>query len=214
MDIFDTISEFSAARGIFGGGFEARGGTCEGFGGFGFEEAGFAAVDAFAAFEGRGADSEVMVVVEGLVKFAGSGDAGTVFAASWRTCCNILEVTGVSGAFGAGLEGAVAGGFGSVFADADGLGAGDFGTAFVAWAWETEAIGFDATVDAIVDAFAGFGAAFVDFALVVDFFFSGNSISMRSEMTFLGLPLFLTTSADMLCNGLVRSGKPLKETLQ
>ena len=52
-----------------------------------------------------------------------------------------------------------------------------------------------------VDAFATgvFGLAFVDFALVVVFFaVSDISTSTGSEMTFLGLPLFFTTSADML----------------
>lgn len=44
-----------------------------------------------------------------------------------------------------------------------------------------------------------FGAAFVDFARVVVFFVaSGISTSTGSEMTFLGLPLFFTTSEDML----------------
>jgi hypothetical protein len=39
----------------------------------------------------------------------------------------------------------------------------------------------------------------VDFALVVVFFEpSGTSISTGSEIVFLGLPLFFTTSEDML----------------
>jgi hypothetical protein len=46
--------------------------------------------------------------------------------------------------------------------------------------------------------FTTFGAAFVDFARVVDFLVSGESTSTGSEMTFLGLPLFLATSEDML----------------
>lgn len=52
-----------------------------------------------------------------------------------------------------------------------------------------------------VFAFTGFDVvAFVDFARVVDFFVnSGISTSTGSEITFLGLPLFLTTSEDMLC---------------
>lgn len=48
-------------------------------------------------------------------------------------------------------------------------------------------------------AFTTFGAVFVDFALVVVFFVpSGTSVSTGSEIVFLGLPLFFTTSEDML----------------
>lgn len=208
VEIFDTISEFIAARGILGGGFEAAGGICEGFGvGIGFEEAGGAVLEGDVVFGGtEDADSGERVVGDGLENFAESGDSGTLFADSSRTCSNILEVSGVTGVFGAGFEGAGVGGFDSVFADADGLGAGDFGAVFVATGvfpadFDTvEAIGVSFVAVGVV--FAGFGAAFVDFALVVDFFFSGSSISIGSEMTFLGLPLFLTTSADMLCNEL------------
>ena len=68
------------------------------------------------------------------------------------------------------------------------------------------AIGFQAVLSVAGDfaevggpALTTFGAAFVDFALVVLFFASlGISISTGSEMTFLGLPLFFTTSEDML----------------
>jgi hypothetical protein len=50
--------------------------------------------------------------------------------------------------------------------------------------------------------FPAFGAAFVDFARVVVIFVSGTSTSTGSEMTFLGLPLFLATSEDILDGGL------------
>ncbi len=67
-------------------------------------------------------------------------------------------------------------------------------------------IGFSTTGD-FADvggaAFTTFGAAFVDFALVVVFFVpSGTSISTGVETAFLGLPLFFTTSEDMLAVGL------------
>lgn len=63
-------------------------------------------------------------------------------------------------------------------------------------------IGFSTTggfADADAFAVAVFGPAFVDFALAAVFFVvSSISTSMGSEMTFLGLPLFFTTSEDML----------------
>jgi hypothetical protein len=48
-----------------------------------------------------------------------------------------------------------------------------------------------------------FGAAFVDFARVAFFTTSGasTSTSTSSGMTFLGLPLFFTTSEDMVLVG-------------
>lgn len=125
------------------------------------------------------------VASDGFEDFAGSAGAGMVFADISRTFPNILDVSGVTGGFEAGFEGAGVGALDSVFVAAGVVGAGGFGA------------GFDAVV--IIGAFfAGLGAALVDFALVVDFFVSGKSISMGSEMTFLGLPLFLTISVDIL----------------
>jgi len=143
-----------------------------------------------------------IVVGDGFEDFAGSEGAGTVFADSSRTFSKIFDVSGVTGGFVVGFEGAGVGGLDSAFIDAAAVGAGGFGAGFATGGGV--AAGFDAVAAigaflvAVGAVFAGFGAAFVDFALVVDFFASGRSISMGSEMTFLGLPLFFTTSADML----------------
>jgi hypothetical protein len=212
-EIFDTISEFRAARGIFGGGFEATGGICEGFGvEMGFSVVGGTVVmgdgvfgDAEEVFVGGADEAGEMVIGDGLEGFGLSGDAGTLFADSSRTCFNILEVSGVTGGFGGGLEGTSVLDFDSAFGGevgAEGCGAGFVvGEAVPAGFDIVGAIGaFDVAIGVV---FTGFGIAFVDFARAVDFFFSGISISMGSEMTFLGLPFFLTTSADMLCIELV-----------
>lgn len=53
--------------------------------------------------------------------------------------------------------------------------------------------------------FAGFVAAFVDFARVVGAFTaSANPVSTGSATTFLGLPFVLTTSEDIACDQLAR----------
>jgi hypothetical protein len=174
--------------------------------GIGFSETGGVVVEeggAFAAveeaFEVCGEVSGEMVVGDGFEVLAGSGGAGTLFADSSRTFSKIFDVTG---GFEVGFGGAGVKAFDSVFADARVVGTGGFETVFATGGGF--AAGFDAVAAigaffvAIGVAFTGFGAAFVDFALLVDFFVSGKSTSMGSEMTFLGLPLFLTTSADML----------------
>ena len=132
------------------------------------------------------------VVDDSLEDFETFVGLGTLFEAISRTCSKILEVSGVTG----GFEGGVATGFVSDFAGGGLGGASDFEAVFAG-----DLAGLDGLTDvfaAIGVVFAAFGAAFVDFALVVDFFDSGRSISIGSEMIFLGLPLFLTTSADML----------------
>jgi hypothetical protein len=207
-EIFETISEFNAAIGILGGGLEAAGGIWAAFEvEIGFSEAGRGVVGGVdEVFEGCVEASDERVVGDGFEAFAVSAGAGTLFADRSRTFSNILEVSGVTGGFEVGFEGAAVGAFDSVFVDAALGGAGGFDALFATGG--ELAAGFDGIVGigvffvAIGIGFTGFGAAFVDFALVVDFFISGKSTSIGSEMTFLGLPLFLTTSADILCTDL------------
>jgi len=148
--------------------------------------------------------SDEIEVGDGLEDFDGFAAGGTVFEANSRTCSNILEVSGVTGGFDASFEGDVAGDFVSDFADG-GLGvAGGFEAVCAGGVVDFDGVaGFGAFFVAIGAVLVGFSAAFVDFALVVDFFVSGRSISIGSEMTFLGLPLFLTASADMLYTKIV-----------
>jgi hypothetical protein len=137
------------------------------------------------------------VMGDGLEYFDGSAGAGTVFEASSRTCSNIFEVSGVTGGFAAGFGGTAAGGFGAGFLVAE-VGGGGFEAGFAAGVAGVAATGVFFV--AVGVAFAVFGAAFVDFALVVDFLLSEISTSIGSEMTFLGLPLFLAISADISLN--------------
>jgi hypothetical protein len=126
-----------------------------------------------------------------------SGD-GTLFADSSRTLLRIFDVSGVTGAFAVAFVGA-AGGFGG--ATFGGTGGGDValgGTAGFVTGFRTAFSAIIGFGGAAADAFTAFGAAFVDFARVVDFLVSGTSTATGSEMAFLGLPLFLATSEDML----------------
>lgn len=164
--------------------------------------------DAGVGFEGfivgegaeRGFEAEEVVLVgnvvgDGFDDFAGSSGGATFFAESSRTLLRILDVSGVTGVLGcvfAGGSGVVSGAGGGLEV-AFGVGAG-------------ASIGFVADL-AAVDVFADaagfvlvvFAVALVDFAREVVFFVvSGISESMGSERTFLGLPLFFTTSEDIL----------------
>jgi len=147
--------------------------------------------------EGDGVGFETVVAADGREGFVGCSGDGTLFADSPRTLLRIFDVSGVTGVFAVAFVGVAVGFGGATFAGAGGdatLGGtagfvSGFGTGFSA------IIGFGG---AAVDAFTTFGAAFVDFARVVDFLVSGESTSTGSEMTFLGLPLFLATSEDML----------------
>lgn len=143
---------------------------------------------------------------------AGDGCCEDAFLASTSfNCCKILEDAGSSFTDTEGFSAVRAGLFPSGCAGAACFtvfeGSGAFGAAFGA---AELAIGFDASflgagafADALLTPFVTFGAAFVDFAReVVVFLVSGNSTSTGSIMTFLGLPLFLATSADMLNMGL------------
>ena len=142
-----------------------------------------------------------MVVGDGLEIVAESGGEGTLFAESSRAFSKIFDVAGVTGGFDVVFDGGGAEAFDSVFAGAEVVSAGGFEAVF-AIGEGVAAIGVFFV--AIGVAFTGFGAAFVDFALVVRVavFVSRKSTSMGSAMTFLGRPLFLTTSADMLSNKL------------
>jgi len=153
-----------------------------------------------------------VVADEGFEYFAGSAAGATVFAESSRTLFNILDVSGDTGVLttvfageGVGLCGATAGGAGSLETTFGGVGELAIGLDIV----------FSTTGDfADVEraGFTTFGAAFVDFALVVVFFVPSRiSISTGSEMTFLGLPLFFTTSEDMLVRELGWEGTSLRE---
>ena len=134
--------------------------------------------------------------------FEESGVPGTLFEDSSRTFSSILEVSGVTGVFVVVFDAVGVGGSESDFADEGGIGVEGFEAVF--GTGEGAAAAFDA-VGAIVAFFAAAGvvftgssAALVDFALVVDFFVSGRSTSMGSDITFLGRPLFLTASADIM----------------
>lgn len=189
--MLSTICEFRAANGTLGGGCGAFGGGVDGFGeidvGDGFEDlersAGGAAVFEAASsrtwlriFDVSGVTGDFAVVFvdsAGVVEFdcVGLGvDLGVIASAAFG---GVGDGEGVFGAgFGGGAEPEVVSGVAFMVREALG---------------EADLVG------------AGLGAALVDFDRVVAFFaFSGTSASTRSEMTFLGLPLFLTTSADML----------------
>jgi hypothetical protein len=135
----------------------------------------------------------------GVVVFVASAAEGAAFGCCSRSWLNIFDDSGDTGVLTIGF--AVAGGFfgGTAGDDPKGLFA-TFGTAGVL------AMGFTTGLTtgggfADVETFATgvFGAALVDFARVVVFFVaSGIPTSTGSEMTFLGLPLFFTTSEDML----------------
>jgi hypothetical protein len=143
--------------------------------------------------------------VKGFVDFAGSCVCIPVFSlAFWRSSSRIFDDSGVT--FTTGLD-AVLGGsafgvvgaacFEAFFCAIVEL-AGDFAVVVATG----EALG--ALVVALRGGFAGLIEAFVDLALVVAFIApSGISTSTASVMTFFGLPLFLTTSADMLGGKLV-----------
>ena len=205
-EIFETIWELSAAMGIFGAGFTASGGAFEGVGDFvggvggliGAEE-GFGIGLEGGAFDCmRGEALGAADVWEGFEGFVGSAGADTGFAEISRTLLNILDVSGVTGVFddvcGAAFGGIELGGVGA------------FVAAFCTWielvAGLETGVSIAGSFDVVVRVFAVTGfdtVAFVDFALVVDFFVdSGISTSTGSEMTFLGRPLFLATSEDML----------------
>jgi hypothetical protein len=96
---------------------------------------------------------------------------------------------------------AVAGGVfcGAAGDDPDGLFATFETVGILAMGFATGFTTGEGFADAETFATGVFGAAFVDFARVVVFFVaSGISTSTGSEMAFLGLPLFFTTSEDML----------------
>jgi hypothetical protein len=160
-------------------------------------------------FEDCEASLEEMLVGDGFEDVAESAGAGTLFADSSRTFSNILEASGFVGGFGGAFEASGVDCLDSVFEDGGGVGAEGFEAAFavggviVAGFDKVGAIGVFLVAVAVAVGFIALGAAFVDFALFVDFFSSGISSSTGSEMIFLGLPLFLTTSADMLDNELV-----------
>ena len=135
----------------------------------------------------------------GFEYFAGSTAGGAVFGYCSRNLFNIFDDSGVVELLTVGFARAGVGFCGGAVEDPRGLGA-TFGAASVL-AMGLD-IGFSTTGGfADVDAFAAgvFGPAFVDFArVVVCLVASGISTSTGSEMTFLGLPLFFTTSEDIL----------------
>lgn len=185
-----TICELRAARGTLGGGCGAFGGGVDGFG----------EMDVGDGFE----DLE-----------RSAGGAAAFEAASSRTWLRIFEVSGVTGDFavvlvegagavefdcvglGADLGVVAPAAFGGAGDDEGGVGA-DFGGFVELGAASGVAFMVREVLGLANFVGAGLGAALVDFDRVVAFFaFSGTSTSTRSEITFLGLPLFLTTSADM-----------------
>ena len=195
MEVAEAICEyFDPSMGFLG----AIGVAVEGNGDFGGVEVAFVCLT----------EEEKTVLGDDSEAFAGCEDTDTLFAENSRTCSNILEVSDVIEVFGVGFGDAWTEGWATAFGrSADEPGGEDFGACFAFV--EAEEAAFDAADAiglsiAVVEAVLGrFGAAFVDFVLAADFFFSGISISTKSEMTFLGLPLFLTTSADMLWDELV-----------
>lgn len=204
--IFDTISEFKEASGTWG--FVVGGAVAFGAGGgLGGDMFGFAAV---AVGSGRGvvvcgvgAGSESRCFGDGLEDSAASSDLRMVSWESSRTLLRILEVSGVTGVFGGCFAGA-----GGGVCDSGFFAGGDGAFEVVAFCGGRElAAGLDAEAFAGVAVFAlgvlDFeAAALVDFARIVDFLVvSGISDSTGSEMTFLGLPLFLAISEDIsYCN--------------
>ncbi len=133
----------------------------------------------------------------------GSAAEGAVFGCFPRNWLNIFEASGDTGVLTMGF--AVAGGF---FCGTAGEEPGGSFPTFemagvLAKAFATGFATGGGFADVETFATGVFGAALVDFALVVVFFVaSGISTSTGSEMTFLGLPLFFTTSEDMIDFGL------------
>jgi len=186
-------------------GFEAEGGG-GGFAatGIGFEEAGTgfkgALLELADVVVGRGAALVCATEApEGFEDLARSAVGGALLGYCSRRPFNILDDSGETGVLTVDFAGA-GGGFGCVSAGtAEGLATTFGGVAELAMGL---CIGFAAAGGfADVDALAvtDFGPAFVDFARVVVFLAaSGTSTSTGSEIPFLGLPLFFTTSADIL----------------
>jgi hypothetical protein len=139
----------------------------------------------------------------GVVVFVGSAAEGAAFGCCSRSRLNIFDDSGDTGVLTMGF--AVAGGYfgGTAGDDPKGLFA-TFGTAGVlAMGFATGLTTGGGFADVETFATGVFGAALVDFARVVVFFVaSGISTSIGSEMTFLGLPRFFTTSEDMLASEL------------
>jgi hypothetical protein len=210
--MFDTISEFKAAMGTggFGVGFVGGGGggfavADDGLNGTGIGFAGgLAELDdavvgegaAFVCIVFAGVGLEAIDGVDGFENFTASAAGGVVFGYCSRSLFNIFDVSGVVDVLTVGFAEV---GAGFCAAAAEGLNATVGATGLLALGLDT---GFSTTGGfADVDAFATgvFGPAFVDFALVVVFLVASDiSTSTGSEMTFLGLPLFFTTSEDML----------------
>ena len=189
--MFDTIAEFKAAMGTFGGGLASVGiGLGTDFGcGVGGEGAG--------GFDAAGAG-------EGLEGFVGSFGWGADFADSSRTWLNIFDVSGGIDV----LTVAFAGG-GAAVAGSSFVGTGGGGGAALEGiaAFEIGLEAGDTFLGVVGVAFTAFEAVVIDFALLVAFLSSGISTSMGSVTTFFGLPLFLTTSEDIACERL-RSAEP------
>jgi hypothetical protein len=139
----------------------------------------------------------------GFVVFVVSAAEGAAFGCCSRSWLNIFDDSGDTGVLTMGF--AVAGGFfgGTAGDDPKGLFA-TFGTAGVlAMGFATDLTTGGGFADVETFATGVLGAALVDFARVVVFFVaSGISTSTGSEMTFLGLPRFFTTSEDMLASEL------------
>jgi hypothetical protein len=210
--MFDTISEFNAAMGTwgFGAGFAAGGGVGLAAAGDGLNGAGAGFMEGLVGLEdvvlggaafvwavGAGGGLDAVEVVDGFDTFVGSADGGAALGYCSRSLFNIFDDSGETGVLTVGFAGT-----GEGFCDVAvprGLCATFAAAGVLAMGLDT---GFSTTGGfADGDAFATgvFGPAFVDFALVVDFLVaSGISTSTGSEMTFLGLPLFFTASADML----------------
>lgn len=210
--MFDTICEFRAAIGTcgFAAGLGGGGGDAAGLIREDFETGASVSVE-ILGFEVAGGGMELDLAAGAvLVDAASAGDGcceEAFLASTSLNCCNILEDAGSSFADTDGFSGVGAGLFPSgctgsaCFAVFEGSGAFDavFGAAELAIGFGAGFLGAGAFADALLAAFVTFGAAFVDFARdVVVFLVSGNSTSTGSIMTFLGLPLFLATSADIL----------------
>jgi hypothetical protein len=147
--------------------------------------------------EGDGVGFETVLAEDGREGFVGCSGGGTLFADSSRTLLRIFDVSGVTGVFAVAFLG-VAGGFGGATFGGTGGDVALGGTAGFVTGFRTAFSAIIGFGGAAADAFTAFGAAFVDFARVVDFLVSGTSTTTKSEIAFLGLPLFLATSEDML----------------
>lgn len=135
----------------------------------------------------------------GFVAFVGSAAEGAVFGCCSRSWLNIFDDSGDTGVLTMGF--AVARGVfgGPAGDDPDGLFATFETVGVLAMDFATGFRAGEGFADVETFATGVLGAALVDFARVVVFFVaSGISTSTGSEMTFLGLPLFFTTSEDML----------------